>query len=268
MTQSAIVQSIASTRETIGARAAQHIDLCFRRMMGGQGAELGNGYLRMVTGEPHPLGNVAIVSDAAELGTTTTAIAPLLECRVPTSVLFPNGLSGAVNQSLVGSGYESVGAIPAMAVDLDRLAATALPPGYDWTRIGDGDEGRAWTNAFAAGYDLPRGLARLFSPECMGADMAPDAPIQFFAIHHNGRFVAVSLMYLADGLAGIYCVATLADARGKGLGAHMTAEPLRIAQRLGYRVGILQSSAAGHPVYLRLGFSDFASVPMFVRMPA
>ena len=95
----------------------------------------------------------------------------------------------------------------------------------------------------------------------------PTRKFQFFAIHHNGRLVATSLMYLADGLAGIYCVATLADERGKGLGAHVTAEPLRIAQRLGYRVGILQSSAAGHPVYLRLGFADFASVPMFVRMP-
>jgi len=267
MTQAAIVPSIASARRTIGMRAAQHIDLTFREMMSGQGAEAGDGYLRMVTGEPHPLGNVAIVSEPSELRTTTAAIAPLLACRVPTSVLFPNGLSGAVNQSLLSSGYESVGAIPAMAVDLDRLAATALPAGYDWTRIGDGDDGRAWTDAFAAGYEIPRGLARLFSPECLGVDMAPDAKFQFFAIHHNGRLVATSLMYLADGLAGIYCVATLADERGKGLGAHITAEPLRIAQRRGYRVGILQSSAAGHRVYKRLGFADFASVPMFVRMP-
>jgi GNAT superfamily N-acetyltransferase len=268
MMQSAIVQSIASASDAIGARAAHHIDLTLRHIMSGQGAESGDGYLRVVTGEPHPLGNVAIVSDPAGLQTTATAIAPLLACRVPTSVLFPNGLSGAVNQSLAGSGYESVGTMPAMAVDLHRLAATALPSGYDWTRIGDGDDGRAWTDAFAAGYEIPRGLARLFSPECLGAQLAPDAQIQFFAIHHNGRFVATSLMYLADGLAGIYCVATLAHERGKGLGAHVTAEPLRIAQRLGYRVGILQSSTAGHSVYLRLGFADFASVPMFVRMPA
>ena len=36
MTQAAIVQSIASAREAIGTRAAQHIDLCFRRMMSGR----------------------------------------------------------------------------------------------------------------------------------------------------------------------------------------------------------------------------------------
>ena len=268
MTQSAIVQSIASAREAIGTRAAQHIDLTIRRIMRGQGVELGDGYLRLVTGEPHPMGNVAIVSDPAGLRTTATAIAPLLACRMPTSALFPNGLSGAVKQALVGSGYESVGTMPAMAVDLNRLAATALPRGYDWVRIGGGADSHAWTDTFAASYEIPRKLARLFSPECVGVDAMADAPVQFFAIHHDGRCVATSLMYLADGLAGIYCVATLAHERGKGLGAHVTAEPLRIAQRLGYRVGILQSSTAGHSVYLRLGFADFASVPMFVRMPA
>ena len=268
MTQSAIVQSIASAREAIGTRAAQHIDLCFRRMMSGQGAELGDGYLSMVTGELHPLGNVAIVSDPGDLGITRTAIAPLLDCGFPTSVLYSEGVSPTTSQALLALGYENQGAIPAMAVDIDRLAETTSPPGYDFARIGDGDDGRAWTDAFAFGYDLPRGLARLFSPECLGADMAPDAQTQFFAIHHNGRFVATSLMYLADGLAGIYCVATLAEARGKGLGAHVTAEPLRIAQRLDYRVGVLQASTAGHPIYLRLGFADCGGVPMFIRMPA
>jgi ribosomal protein S18 acetylase RimI-like enzyme len=75
------------------------------------------------------------------------------------------------------------------------------------------------------------------------------------------------MLYLADGLAGIYCVATLPEERSKGLGAHATAEALRVAQALGYHVGVLQSSSAGHGVYLRLGFGDYATVPMFIRMP-
>ena len=79
--------------------------------------------------------------------------------------------------------------------------------------------------------------------------------------------VAVSMLYLAGGLAGIYCITTLAEERGKGLGAHVTAETLRVAQRLGYGVGVLQSSAAGHSVYEGLGFRDVGSVPMFIRIP-
>jgi GNAT superfamily N-acetyltransferase len=79
--------------------------------------------------------------------------------------------------------------------------------------------------------------------------------------------VAISLCFLADGLAGIYSVATLREKRGKGLGGHDTAEALRAAQELGYRVGVLQSWEEGHSVYRRLGFEDFGGVPMFIRKP-
>lgn len=158
--------------------------------------------------------------------------------------------------------------MPAMAVDIERMAATALPPEYQFARIGVGENARGWTDALAVGYGLSPAVARLFSPESLGADMASDASTQFFAILKNGRPVATSLLYLTDGLAGIYCVATLPEERAKGLGAAATAEALRRAHQLGYRVGVLQSSPAGHSVYIGLGFEDVAGVPMFVRMPA
>jgi GNAT superfamily N-acetyltransferase len=220
-----------------------------------------------VTGEPHPLGNLAIVSEPGKLEITQAAIGPLLACGFPMAVLYPQGVAAHVARSMVALGFEAHGAMPAMAVDIGRMTATAAPPGYDCSRIGAGNDGRAWAETLATGYGLPLGLALRFSPESLGADMAPDARTQFFAIRRNGRPVATSLLYLADGLAGIYCVATLPEERGKGLGAHVTAEALRTAHRQGYRVGVLQSSPDGHSVYLGLGFEDFGSVPMFVRMP-
>ena len=267
MQQAAIIQSIGSSSESIDDLAARHLDLAFRDMMIGRGAELGESYLLQVTGEPHPLGNVAIVSDPGRLEVTQAAIGPLLTCGLPTAVLYSQGVSASVARSVVALGYEAHAAMPAMAVDIDRMAATSLPAGYDCSRIGAGNEGRAWADALAAGYELPQGLALRFSPELLGADMAPDARTQFFAIRRNGRHVATSMLYLADGLAGVYCVATLLEERGKGLGAHVTAEALRAAHRQGYRVGVLQSSPDGHSVYLGLGFEDFGGVPMFVRMP-
>ena len=77
----------------------------------------------------------------------------------------------------------------------------------------------------------------------------------------------ISVMPSAKSAVSTTAVATLPEARGQGLGAHVTAEPLRRAQALGYRVGVLQSSDAGHPVYRRLGFQDVGAVPLFVRMP-
>ena len=266
MQQTAIVQSIGMNRHPVGARAARHLDLVFRYMMNGPGTEKNEHFIRVMTGEPHPMGNLAIVSSPDDVSVTRAAIGSLVDSNLPAAVLYCCGVSDALAQSVVARGFIS-DAMPAMAVDIERLPATSLPSGYEFVRA-DVRQGRGWTEALAVGYGLPVGLARLFSPEALGADMAPDAPTQFFAVVKEGRPVATTMLYLADGLAGIYCVATLPEERGKGLAAHLTAEALRRAKRLDYRVGILQSSPEGHSIYLRLGFEDLATVPMFVRMPA
>lgn len=91
--------------------------------------------------------------------------------------------------------------------------------------------------------------------------------MEYYAIRKAGRIVATSMLCKHDGLAGVYCVATIPEERGNGLGAYVTAEPLRKAYTEGYRVGVLQSTAAGYGVYRRLGFMDLAAVSLFVRLP-
>lgn len=262
------VQAEEANGKAIGIRAARHLDLVFRSLKVPQGVESGAQFFRLITGEAHPMGNLAIVCDPDDPEVTQAAIGPLRTCGSPALLIYPLGVGEALSRSVTAAGFVSEGAMPAMAVDIERMPATALPPGYDCVRIGAGEDGRAWSETLAVGYGLPPGLARIFSPEALGADMADDAQVQFYAILRDGRTVATSMLCLADGLAGIYCVATLSEERGKGLGAHATAEPLRMAQRLGYRVGVLQSSAAGHSVYRGLGFADVAALPMFVHMPA
>lgn len=251
----------------IGAIAARQLDTLWRAMMGPQGGVGDERWFRIVSGEPHPLGNVVIVLEGNDPDATAAAATPLLSLDVPSAVMFPNGVGDEVAGALAARGFHAHGAMPAMAVDIEGLSPTVLPAGHAWERIDAGDVAREWTDAVAAGYELPRGLARMLSPEVLGADMAGDAEVQFFGIRHEGRLVCASLLFLADGVAGIYCVATLPEARGRGLGAHATAEPLRIAHRLGYGVGVLQSSESGHGVYRRLGFEDVAEIPLFIRMP-
>jgi predicted GNAT family acetyltransferase len=262
-----IIESIRSMGDEVGVRAARHMDIAFRSVMTGPGSEQNADWFRLITGEAHPMGNVALISTADDLDAALAATAPLVSCGAPAAAIFTSGVSRTVSDAVKAQGFATEASMPAMAVDIDTMRPTALPPGYEWARIGGGEEGCAWARALAVGYELPQPLADLFAPEAVGVDMASDAPIQFFAVLRNGRQVATSMLYLADGLAGIYCVSTLPEERQKGLGAHATAEALRIARRLGYRVGVLQSSRAGHPVYLGLGFGDYAQVPMLIRMP-
>jgi ribosomal protein S18 acetylase RimI-like enzyme len=152
-----------------------------------------------------------------------------------------------------------------MAVEIASLSTTGLPVGYSLSRIGSGQDSDAWTEAFAIGYGLPRGVAAVFSPNAVRATTSADASLQYFAIRNGERIVCTSLVCLADEVAGIYCVATIPEERGKGLGAHATAEPLRLVRELGYRLGVLQSSRAGHSMYEKLGFADVGEISMYIR---
>ena len=266
MSGATITRSMEADRHGIGLRAARHIERVFRTLTAGHGGELKDEYFRWVTGEPHPLGNVVIQSGPSDEEHTRTAIEPLLGDNLPAAVLCPGGVSAAAVQSLIAAGFADAGALPATAVDLERLAPTKLPPGYTFVRVGGGSPSEDWAKALAVGYGLPLGLALRLSPAGLDLDMADDARTQFFAIVRDDRIVATSMLFLDDGLAGIYSVATLIDERGKGIGGHATAATLHVAQALGYRVGVLQSSEGGHSVYLGLGFADVGNVPMFMRM--
>lgn len=258
---------IAGLGSTVGAVAARHIEHAFRQLLRGPQVTAEPRFVRLITGEPHPFGNVAIVSDGGDLAGAQAAIEPLVTCGAPAAVLFTGRVSDAVSKRLKTHGFEQHGAMPAMAVEIDALAHTGLPAGYSFTRVGAGEDGAAWARAFAVGYELPQGVAEAFSPSRVGATTACDAPLQFFAVCRDGQMVSTSLVFLADGVAGIYCVSTIPDERGRGLGAYATAEPLRMVRALGYRVGVLQSSPTGYSVYRKLGFADMGDAPLYVRMP-
>lgn len=260
--------SIAAVAGSISGVAAAHLDRAFRYVLRGPKVVSDRRFVRLITGEPHPFGNCAVVSDPADLEGVEAAIQPLLHCGAPSAVLFPGPVAAVVEEQLKAVGFEPHDGMPAMAVEIDSLVSTALPAGYSFTRVGSGSEGDEWTAAFSIGYEIPRGVGEAFSPNVVGATTAADAPIQYFAIRKDGKIVCTSLMYIDDGVAGIYCVATLPEERGNGLGAHATAEPLRLAHNLGYRVGVLQSSPMGHGVYKRLGFADFGEVSLYVKLPA
>lgn len=267
MSHNAANSTIAAMGAHTAGIAAQHLEHTFRRMLRGPAVVNDPRFLRLITGEPHPFGNLALISDPNDPSATEAAIEPLLHCAAPAAVLLNAPASAPVRDKLLAAGFESHGALFGMVVELDALAKTTLPPGYSFARVGLGRESEEWAHAFSVGYELPRAVGALFAPDATGASLAADAPTHFFAISKSGRMVCTSLAALSHGVAGIYAVATIPEERGKGLAAHVTAEALRQVRPLGYRVGVLQSTPAGHSVYRKLGFTDVSEVPLYVRMP-
>jgi ribosomal protein S18 acetylase RimI-like enzyme len=163
---------------------------------------------------------------------------------------------------LAAHGFGFSNDTPGMAVDLHTLYASM--PTVDRSEIRavtDEESLRIWAKIFVDGYGLPP------TWEAMTYDMwlqlGLDLPMRNYLGYLNGKPVATSTLFLGGGAGGIYAVATLPEARGKGLGAALTLQPLLDAREMGYRVGVLQSSEMGFNVYKKLGFRHLCQIENF-----
>ena len=151
---------------------------------------------------------------------------------------------------------------PGMAVDLHELNDSArLPDGFEIHEVKDEEYMRIWAHVFVYGYGLPPDWESITFDLWM--QLGLDPPMRNYLGFLKGRPVSTSTVFHGGGVAGIYCVATLPEARGKGIGAALTHKPLLEARETGYRIGILQSSEMGFNVYKRLGFRHLCQIEYF-----
>jgi ribosomal protein S18 acetylase RimI-like enzyme len=72
----------------------------------------------------------------------------------------------------------------------------------------------------------------------------------------DGEPVAAAALFIGAGVAGIYNVCTVPEARGHGIGTAVTAVALDAAVADGLDLAVLGASDKGYSVYRRLGFRD------------
>jgi ribosomal protein S18 acetylase RimI-like enzyme len=149
--------------------------------------------------------------------------------------------------------------IPGMAVDLSALNEVhSSPPGLIIKPVGNMETLEQWVEGAIIGYELPTGCkARCIK---LFASLGFDFPLRNFVGLMDGKPVAGSQLFIAEGVAGIYWVSTVPAARGQGIGTALTLAPLQEARTMGYRIGILQSSEMGLGVYRRLGFEAYCKI--------
>ena len=157
---------------------------------------------------------------------------------------------------------------PGMAVELANLKESLpAPTGFSIQLAEDDVAWQDWSRAMAAGFEAPATadyVVKAWHDLLSQAD--PETTLAYTG-WLNHRPVATSLLFLAAGVAGIYAVATIPEARRKGIGALISQYPLMRARAMGYKVGVLQSSEMGLGVYRSLGFQEYCEIVSYRWQP-
>jgi GNAT superfamily N-acetyltransferase len=168
-----------------------------------------------------------------------------------------------LGQYLVAHGLTYTDGGPGMAVDLLALNEdVTAPSGLTIEHVGDAGTLEKWVHAATMGFGLPDTSESACFDLFLGLGF--DLPLRNYLGLLNGGPVATAQLFLAAGVAGIYWVATVSEARRRGVGAAMTLAPLCEARAMGYRIGILQASPMGLEVYRRLGFQEYCKMGHYV----
>ena len=150
-----------------------------------------------------------------------------------------------------------------MAADLMNLQETqTIPNGLRITHVEDDSMLKEWIHVASVGFGIPTDVEDIWYDFFAGA--ACTRPFQTYIALLNDVPVATSQLFTSAGVAGIYNVTCLPQARGQGIGAAVTLAPLLDAREMGYRVGILQASSMGYRIYQRLGFQDFGTLSVYL----
>lgn len=172
--------------------------------------------------------------------------------------LTPSTTSPEIETTLVARGLARED-VPGMHLDLATIPAARPVEGLVIERTHDVD---LLVSTMVAGFEMPEDL-RVPMAELMGH--FPETINVLGTL--DGRAVATGTAYLDGSTAGLYNIATVADARGRGVGYAVTLALLDLARKTGAQQVVLHATEAGRPVYERAGFVEVCNVPQYVWMP-
>ena len=100
-----------------------------------------------------------------------------------------------------------------------------------------------------------------------GAGFGNGLPWHHFIGWLRGAPVAIASLLYHAGVAGIYGVTTIPEARRQGVGAAMTLHVLRNARANGYRIAILSPTSMSEAIYRRIGFNNYCKLHHYGSPP-
>jgi GNAT superfamily N-acetyltransferase len=172
-----------------------------------------------------------------------------------------------LGDKLAAHGFTTFGVSAGMAIDLKEMnEGVPSPSRLQIIEVKDIKTLKKWCHVTCVGFGIPE-PAEPSLLEWLKTDIEYHQPIKFYLGLLAGKPVATSMYFLGEGVVGIYFVATLPEARNRGIGFAITQKPLLEGREMGYRIGILQASKMGEPVYRKMGFKKYCKFQSYAWLP-
>ena len=156
-----------------------------------------------------------------------------------------------------------------MAADLAALDLDVpLAAGVTIRQLANIEEMADWLHVFMLTFSVSPEDTAIWRDAYEQCGFGNDAVWTHFVACLDGVPVAMASVLLEGDLAGIYCVGTLPQARGNGIGAAVTRAAMRHARERGATTAALQSSDAGYSVYRGLGFVEYCNLRLYDWRPS
>ena len=121
-----------------------------------------------------------------------------------------------------------------------------------------------FARTFALATDSGRGVEVGLGKVLADAGYGPKRAWRHYLAFLEGKSVATSSLYSGAGVAGLYPVATIHQARGRGIATGLVLKLLRQARETGFRLGTLQATKMGFGIYSKIGFEVFCRFGFYV----
>jgi GNAT superfamily N-acetyltransferase len=169
-----------------------------------------------------------------------------------------------LGERLVKHGFSYSGDDIGMAVELDELSEPdSIPVELTLERIGDETSLQLWVRTLGQGFGEGEVEARWVEEMYQRLGFAGTGPWHHYVGRLDGEVVGTASLFLGAGAAGVYFVMTVPERRRQGIGGGITLRVLQEARQMGYRIGVLGSSAMGYRVYRRLGFVEYCRIGIY-----
>ena len=269
---SEILQDLSETAMATAFEANLFEFFCLMRQWEQVEVYVGSDMLWTMTDIPAPFFNSIIRAQLSPNRVDATIEAAILRGKsrnVPMGWwVGPASRPAELGARLMAHGFVDEMDMPEMAIDLSALnTSLPTPPGLVIEQVNDIETLRQWGHAFSTGSGMPKFMCDAFLEFFSTLGFDAHSPLRNYIGSLNGEPVATSTLFLGAGVAGIYNVATVPEARQKGIGTALTFTPLSQARKIGYKAGALEASSMGASIYRRLGFQEYGRIHHYGLRP-